>query len=95
VRTKEKAGEGISWLRKSADQGFVPAMNGLAWVLATNLDDHLRNGAEAVKWAEAACRKDNWKTAEFVDTLAAAYAEIEQWDQAVATENLADSTSTT
>jgi len=36
VRTEEKAGEGISGLRKSADQGFVPAMNGLAWVLATN-----------------------------------------------------------
>lgn len=89
VRSKADAPDGIAWLRKSADQGFVPAMNGLAWALATNPDDHMRNGADAIKWAEAACRKDNWKTAEYVDTLAAAYAEVENWDQAVATQKLA------
>jgi membrane associated rhomboid family serine protease len=89
AQSKKKVREGISWLRKSADQGFVPAMNYLAWTLATNRDDHLRNGAEAVQWAEAACRDDNWQTAGYVDTLAAAYAEVERWDLAVDTQKLA------
>jgi membrane associated rhomboid family serine protease len=89
TQSQERASEGISWLRKSADQGFVPAMNYLAWTLATNRDDNLRNGAEAVQWAEAACREDNWKTAGYIDTLAAAYAEVERWDMAVDTQKLA------
>jgi len=89
VQYKEKATDGIYFLRKSAKQGFVPAMNGLARTLATNRDDHLRNGAEAVEWAEAACRNDGWKNADIMDTLAAAYAEIEYWDLAVATEKRA------
>ncbi len=81
--------EGVSWLRKSANQGHVPAMNAVAWVLATDRDDRLRDGAEAVKWAEAACEKDNRKTAAYLDTLAAAYAEVERWEAAVATQKLA------
>jgi membrane associated rhomboid family serine protease len=81
--------EAVSWLRKSAEQGYVPAMNALAWVLATSREDRLRDGAEAVKWAERACRQDTWKTAAYLDTLAAAYAEAGKWEEAVATQKLA------
>ena len=84
-----KKEEAISWLRKSAYRSHVPAMNALAWILATDRDDAFRGGPEAVKLAEKACERDNWKEAAYVDTLAAAYAEVERWDDAVRTQKLA------
>lgn len=81
--------EAISWLKKSAGKGHRDAMNDLAWTLATDQDDTLRDGAEAVKLAESACQKDQWQTPQSVDTLAAAYAEVERWDDAVQTQQLA------
>jgi membrane associated rhomboid family serine protease len=78
-----KRAEAVPWLKKSAEQEYVPAMNGLAWTLATDRNSALRNGPEAVKLAEKACERSNWKTAEYVDTLAAAYAEVGRWDDAV------------
>lgn len=84
-----KKTEAMSWLKKSASQNHVPAMNDLAWTLATDRDDKLRDGAEAVKLAENACQNDNWKSSQYVDTLAAAYAEMGRWDDAVKTQKLA------
>jgi len=81
--------EALSWFLKSAKQGYVPAMNGLAWFLATDREDRLRNGPEAVKWAQWACQRDNYQSASYIDTLAAAFAECEKWDQAVSTQKLA------
>lgn len=75
--------EGLDWLKKSAEQNFVPAMNGLAWYFATTTNATLRNGGEALKWAKAACDKDGWNEASLVDTLAAAHAELDQWAEAV------------
>ena len=34
------------------DPNLAPALNNLAWILAANPDDELRNGAEAVRLAE-------------------------------------------
>ena len=56
--------------------------NNLAWLLATSSDSKLRNGTEAVTLATAACEAAGYKV-EFVDTLAAAYAEVGQFDEAV------------
>lgn len=63
-------------------------MNGLAWKLATDREASIRDGAEAVKLARQACESDDWKTPEYIDTLAAAYAEQEEWDEAMATQRL-------
>lgn len=84
-----KKAEAMSWLKKAAIQDYVPAMNELAWTLATDRNDTLRDGPEAVKLAEHACRGSNWKKAQYVDTLAAAYAEVDRWDDAKATQRLA------
>ena len=73
---KERA-EGLSWLRKSAEQGYVPAMNGVAWILATDPAPAVRNGAAALELALQVCEKDGWKSASYIDTLAAAYAETD------------------
>lgn len=59
------------------------AHNSLAWFLATCPDAAYRNGAEAVKHARSACELTEWKDAAELDTLAAAYAEAGDFDQAV------------
>lgn len=49
--------------------------NALAWSLATCTDPALRHGREAVQYATQACEATKYQQVEFVDTLAAAYAE--------------------
>jgi len=59
------------------------ALNNLAWLLATDEDPKLRAGAEAVRLARRACDLTHYQTPSFVGTLAAAYAETGQFDDAV------------
>ena len=47
----------------------------LSWILATCPDDSVRDGAKAVRYAIRACELTEWENAEYLDTLAAAYAE--------------------
>lgn len=55
----------------------------LAWLLATCSRDDLRNGKKAIEYAKKACDFWNWNNASCLDTLAAAYAEDGQFDEAV------------
>ena len=55
----------------------------LAWFLATCPEERFRNGAEAVSAAKKACELSHWKRSDSIDTLAAAYAEAGDFDQAV------------
>lgn len=59
------------------------AYNGLAWVYATCPSAEYRNGKMAVEYALYACRVTQSKEPEYVNTLAAAYAETGQFDEAV------------
>ena len=63
----------------------VMALNNLAWILATSPDARLRNGAQAVHYAERACELTHQSVPSFLGTLAAAYAEAGRFDDAVAT----------
>ena len=60
-------------------------LNDLAWFLATNSKAQLRDGAEAVRLAEQACRLSGGKEARFWGTLDAAYAETGRFAEAMAT----------
>jgi tetratricopeptide (TPR) repeat protein len=60
-----------------------------AWLLATSPDDSLRDGREAVKLAQQANESTGWRDAGYVDTLAAAYAEIGNIEKAVEYQELA------
>jgi tetratricopeptide (TPR) repeat protein len=60
-------------------------LNNLAWILATNPDPAIRNGAEAVRLSERACQLTENKEAMLVGTLAAAYAEAGRFDDAIST----------
>jgi tetratricopeptide (TPR) repeat protein len=59
-------------------------LNNLAWFLATCPDPKFRNGNEAVTVAMKACTISHWREAFYVDTLAAAYAEANQFSEAIA-----------
>jgi protein O-mannosyl-transferase len=62
-----------------------PALNNLAWILATAADPASRNGQEAVQLAEQACAQTGHGEAMLLGTLAAAYAEAGRFPEAVAT----------
>lgn len=64
----------------------VPYHN-LAWELATCPDAKFRNGAKAVEYATKACELTGWKIPFFFNTLATAYAEAGDFDNAIKWEN--------
>jgi Zn-dependent protease len=57
--------------------------NNLAWLLAACPVDALRNGQEAVERATWACNATGWRNPSCLGTLAAAYAEVGDFAQAV------------
>ena len=60
-------------------------LNNLAWILATDPRPEIRRGAEAVKFASAACQWTHDQDPLMLGTLAAAYAEDGDFDEAIAT----------
>lgn len=54
-----------------------------AWLRATCPDAKFRDGKGAVRLATQACEITRWKNAQSLDVLAAAEAELGQWDDAV------------
>ena len=88
---------GVAWLGKGdferAKQDFEAAekiapeldetLNGFAWFLATCPDENYRDGELAVTKAKLACESSKYKDWYQLDTLAAAYAETEDFDEAI------------
>lgn len=66
--------------------GYIEAFNSMAWIMATSPDDNLRDGRRAVAYAEKAVANSP-PDINFLDTLAAAYAEAGRFDEAIAIEN--------
>jgi serine/threonine-protein kinase len=62
---------------------YVPAYESLARLLATCPDDKARDGKRAVEYGTRACEHTGWKDPLCLDTLAAAYAEAGQFEEAV------------
>jgi len=82
-RTEEAIASYRKALRLKPDS--AAALNNLAWILATHPQKEFRNGDEAIKFARQACELTTNAQPVFLGTLAAAYAEIGQFDNAIAT----------
>lgn len=74
-----------------ADPEEPNSLNNLAWILATCPDDAIRDGERAVVLAEKACQRTHFKVGIYIETLAAAYAEIGRFDDAIRTQEQAES----
>jgi hypothetical protein len=66
-------------------QQTLAALSNLAWMLATSSDDKVRCGSLAVQLAKRACDQTNYEIVQPIGTLAAAYAEAGQFEDAIAT----------
>jgi TPR repeat protein len=80
--------QAIKWFRKAAEGGLVDvsAFNKLAWLLATSGNSEIRDGSNAVFFAEKAAAATNRKDPAVLDTLAVAYAEAGQFEKAISTQ---------
>jgi Flp pilus assembly protein TadD len=65
------------------DPRYANAYNSLAWLLATASKDPIRDGKKAVEYARKAAELTKWEDARVLGTLAAAYAEAGNFDEAV------------
>ncbi|MEW5857965.1 MAG: tetratricopeptide repeat protein [Cyanobacteriota bacterium] len=77
-----------TWLRKAADQGKIEAMNNLAWLYATCKDAKLLDGAKAVIYAQKGLSQEPNDPC-LLDSLAAAYARSNKFQDAVLTQEKA------
>ena len=59
------------------------ALNAVAWLEATCPDASLRNGKAALQKSRKICELTKWKDPAYVETLAAACAEVGDFDRAV------------
>jgi tetratricopeptide (TPR) repeat protein len=78
---KQALADYTACLKVQADHAV--ALNNRAWLLATCPDNSIRNGKQAVADAERACDLTQDRDFDFLDSLAAAYAEAGQFDDAV------------
>ncbi len=65
------------------DPANAPAFSSLAWLYATCRDSKYRDGEKAVINGLTACELTEWKTDSHITTLAAAYAEAGDFDEAM------------
>lgn len=82
-----RTGDAVASYRRAVELApDEPAvLNSLAWLLATHAESRHRHGADAVRLALHACELTDFGDPSLLDTLAAAYAEAGQFDQAVQT----------
>jgi TPR repeat protein len=77
--------EAVKWYRLAAAQNFPDGLNNLAWVLATSASPAIRDGSNAVVYAEKSVAATHRRIPWNLGTLAATYAEVGEFEKAVST----------
>jgi tetratricopeptide (TPR) repeat protein len=79
--------DAILFYRKTLhfNPNMTQTLYNLSWILATHKHKKIRNGQEAVKFAKSLSKITQYKQALALDSLAAAYAEVGRFDDAVLT----------
>ncbi len=87
LASEGKAAEAVSVYREAlaADPEDVPALTGLAWILATSRDDALRDPDGALEAAELMAAKAGRTDPFVLDTLAASFAAVGRFEEALRT----------
>jgi serine/threonine protein kinase/tetratricopeptide (TPR) repeat protein len=75
--------EAKSIYQEAAKYASAADLNGIAWLFATSADPNLRDGTNAITFAEKLVIATNRKNASYLDTLAAADAETGQFAKAI------------
>jgi tetratricopeptide (TPR) repeat protein len=65
------------------EEDLSGVLNNLSWVLSTSPEDSVRNGDRALETGLRACELTEYKKSHILSTLAAAYAELGQFDKAI------------
>jgi tetratricopeptide (TPR) repeat protein len=80
-----QVGEALRHMREAVRlrPGWPPPAASLAWILATAPAASVRNGPEAVRLAEGVCQATAYKDPQLLDVLAAAYAEVGRFPEAL------------
>ena len=79
--------EAADWAQRAWEQGNAQALNGYAWLLATSPVAAIRDGKRALRQAHRAVELQ--RKAAYLDTLAAAYAELNRFEDALAVQQQA------
>ena len=82
---KEDCGEALRWFREAVRNGYGDSRNNEAWMLATCPEAKYRDGALALKIVRAVLDEQG-PNATLMGTLAAAYAEVGDFEHAVEAE---------
>jgi len=87
LAARNEIAEGIRHLQEAVrlKPDWPEALNNLAWLLCTQTDGQYRNGLQALRLAKRAVELTGSKSPGTLDTLAAANADLGQFDQAIAT----------
>jgi tetratricopeptide (TPR) repeat protein len=82
---KKDYGRAIADYREALqlDPSSADALNGAAWWMATCPDEQFRDEKKAVELAMKACEISGWSDSNNIDTLAAAYAEVGDFESAM------------
>jgi tetratricopeptide (TPR) repeat protein len=70
---------------RKADPGWIKIANDIAWTMSTSPDDSMRNGRYALWLASQICQTVDEHNAQYLETLAAAQAEVGDFTGARAT----------
>jgi len=87
--TEASMSQALGWFEISAVDGYLPAVNDIAWILITVEDDYWYNPTEALEWADLMRQfPDRLRSIEW-DTIAAVYAANRLFEEAVNTQSMA------